>query len=211
MVTNQFKYVYQFKIVLTATKPPVWRRMQVPDNYSFKDLHVAIQNVMNWEVYAGSSYEFNVINPATGLQQAIGCSCYGLSQFMGINEPLIRIIDYFNPRNTKANYMAKHETMWNFKIEFEKILPADEFEIYPICINGKRASPPEDCGGADKYQDMLEAINESNSEKDRKTLKLYQDVFDEDFDPERFDPDNVFFTSGSGNPPLPNDFLDRLI
>ena len=182
MITNQFKYVYQFKIVLTATKPPIWRRIQVPDNYSFKDLHVAIQNVMDWEVYAGSSYEFNVINPATGSKQAIGCSCYGLSQFMEINEPLIRIIDYFNPRNTKAHHMAKHETIWNFKIEFEKIL-----------------------------QEMLEAINESNSERDRKTLKLYQDVFDEDFDPERFDPDNVFFTSGSGNPPLPDDFLDRLI
>ena len=107
--------------------------------------------------------------------------------------------------------MAKHETMWNFKIEFEKILPSDEFEIYPICIKGKRASLPEDCGGVDKYQEMLEAINKSNSERDRKTLKLYQDVFDEDFDPERFNPDNVFFTSGSGNPPLPNDFIDRLI
>lgn len=204
MFRNQFKNVYQFKIVLIATKPSIWRRIQVPDNYSFKDLHIAIQDVMDWEVYAGSSYEFKLINPATKLEQTIGSSCYGLFQFAGINEPIKRIIDYFNPHNTKAIYMSQNESMWNFKIEFEKKLSADKFEIYPICIKGKRASPPEDCGGVDKYQKMLEAISKSNSEKDKKTLKHYQDSFGENFDPESFDPDNIFFTSGSGNHPLSN-------
>ena len=211
MFTNQFKQVYQFKIVLKGTKPPIWRRIQVPDNYSFEDLHVAIQNVMDWEVYAGSSYEFQVINPSTGLQEAIGCSCLGFSRFAGMDEPVIRIADYFSQRKTKANYTSKHETKWTFIIEFEKVLSADEFEIYPICVKGKRASPPEDCGGVDKYKEMLETINKSESGREGKTLKPYQDVFEDDFDPEYFDPDNVFFTSGSGNPPLPDDLPDRLM
>ncbi len=45
MFVNQFKRVYQFKVVLKGTKPPIWRRIQVPGNYSFENLHVAIQNV----------------------------------------------------------------------------------------------------------------------------------------------------------------------
>ena len=49
MLSNQFRHVYQFRIVLKDTKPPIWRRIQVPDNYSFKDLHVVIQNLMDWE------------------------------------------------------------------------------------------------------------------------------------------------------------------
>jgi hypothetical protein len=145
------------------------------------------------------------------LAEAIGCSCLGFSRFAGLNEPVIRIADYFSPRNTKASYASKHETRWTFTIEFEKALSADEFEIYPICIKGKRASPPEDCGGVDKYQEMLENINETNSGREGTALKLYQDVFEDDFDPEYFDPDNVFFTSGSGNPPLPDDLPDRLM
>ncbi len=211
MFANQFKRVYQFRIVLKGTKPPIWRRIQVPDNYSFENLHVTIQNVMDWEVYAGSSYEFQVINPSTGLIEMIGCSCYGFSRFAGINEPVIRIADYFSPRNTKASYTSKHETRWTFKIELEKVLSADKFEIYPICVKGKRASPPEDCGGVDKYQEMLETINESNTGRDGKALKLYQNFFEDDFDPEYFDPDNVFFTAGSGNPPLPDDLPDKLM
>ena len=58
---------------------------------------------------------------------------------------------------------------------------------------------------------MLETINESNSGKDGKALNLYQNFIEDDFDPEYFDPDDVFFTSGSGNPPLPDDLPDRLM
>ena len=120
MFANQFRRVYQFRIVLKGTKPPIWRRIQVPDNYSFENLHVAVQNVLDWEVYAGSSYEFQVINPSTRLKETIGCSCFGFSRFAGIDEPVIRIADYFSPRNTKASYTSKHETRWTFKMIYSK-------------------------------------------------------------------------------------------
>ncbi|MCP4042729.1 MAG: plasmid pRiA4b ORF-3 family protein [Gammaproteobacteria bacterium] len=210
MYVNQFKRVYQFRIDLKGTKPPIWRRIQVPDNYSFEDLHITIQNAMDWEVYAGSSFEFQVIDPATGLIETIGCSCFGFSRFAGIYEPVIRIADYFSLRNTKAGYTSKHETRWTFTIEFEKELSADEFEIYPICVKGKGASPPEDCGGVDKYQEMLATMNESNSGRDGKAMKLYRDFFEDDFDPAYFDPDDLFFTAGTGNPPLPDGLMKIL-
>jgi hypothetical protein len=40
--------IYQFKIELTGITPLIWRRIQVPENYSFWDLHVAIQDAMGW-------------------------------------------------------------------------------------------------------------------------------------------------------------------
>lgn len=85
MLSNQFRHVYQFRIVLKDTKPPIWRRIQVPDNYSFKDLHVAIQNLMDWEVYAGSSYEFRIARPSAGMVETIACACFGFSQYAGIH------------------------------------------------------------------------------------------------------------------------------
>lgn len=41
-------YVHQFLVVLTGTDPLVWRRIQVPAEYSFWDLHLgSIANNVN--------------------------------------------------------------------------------------------------------------------------------------------------------------------
>jgi hypothetical protein len=52
--------VHQFLIVLSGTDPLVWRRIQVPETYSFWDLHVAIQDAMGWLDY--HLHEFRVLN-----------------------------------------------------------------------------------------------------------------------------------------------------
>jgi hypothetical protein len=40
--------VYQFKIALKGITPQIWRRIRVPETYTFWDLNVAIQSVMDW-------------------------------------------------------------------------------------------------------------------------------------------------------------------
>jgi hypothetical protein len=58
---------------------------------------------------------------------------------------------------------------WDHHIVLEKLLEADPDGRYPICVAGARACPPEDCGGPWGYARL-----------DRR-----------DFDPERFDLDDV--------------------
>jgi hypothetical protein len=36
---------------------------------------------------------------------------------------------------------------WRHLIRVEAILPSEADQRYPVCISGKRAAPPEDCGG----------------------------------------------------------------
>ncbi|MFO8032764.1 MAG: plasmid pRiA4b ORF-3 family protein, partial [Desulfohalobiaceae bacterium] len=43
--------IYQFYIRLQEIEPPIWRRIQVPDTYTFWGLHVAIQDAMGWLDY----------------------------------------------------------------------------------------------------------------------------------------------------------------
>jgi hypothetical protein len=43
-----YKRVFQFKVTLLDTKPEVWRRILVPETYTFYDLHIAIQDAMGW-------------------------------------------------------------------------------------------------------------------------------------------------------------------
>lgn len=41
-------HVLRIKVTLLGVKPPVWRRILVPCDYTFWDLHVAIQDAMGW-------------------------------------------------------------------------------------------------------------------------------------------------------------------
>jgi len=45
-VKKRYKLIYQFKIMLLDITPLIWRRIQVPDIYTFWDLHVGIQDAM---------------------------------------------------------------------------------------------------------------------------------------------------------------------
>ena len=56
------KFVHQFLVVLSGTDPLVWRRIQVPEKYSFWDLHVAIQDAMGWLDY--HLHEFRLLDAA---------------------------------------------------------------------------------------------------------------------------------------------------
>jgi len=67
---KKFDKVYQFKIELQEIKPPIWRRIQVPETYTFWDLHVAIQDSMGWT--DSHLHEFVIKNPKTRRKINIG-------------------------------------------------------------------------------------------------------------------------------------------
>ena len=67
---KKYNQVYQFKITLKGIKPPIWRRIQVPETYTFWELHLAIQNAMSW--IDRHLHEFELVNHETGLKQFIG-------------------------------------------------------------------------------------------------------------------------------------------
>ena len=58
MSKNKKYLVYQFKITLYEIDPPIWRRIQVPEQYSFWDFHVAIQDSMGWLDYHLHAFRF---------------------------------------------------------------------------------------------------------------------------------------------------------
>ncbi|MEI6640189.1 MAG: plasmid pRiA4b ORF-3 family protein [Chlorobium sp.] len=42
------KTIYQLKVTLMGSKPPIWRRILVPDTITLGKLHIVMQAVMGW-------------------------------------------------------------------------------------------------------------------------------------------------------------------
>lgn len=150
-----FKRVYQFKISLQGLRPAIWRRIQVPANYTFWDLHVAIQDAMGWLDY--HLHTFQILNLTSGQVEEIGIP--DEDEELEIIPGWERSIsDYFSAEHSKAEYEYDFGDQWEHEIVFEGVFPREKNRRYPQCVAGERACPPEDCGGIDGYQDLLEAI-----------------------------------------------------
>ena len=50
--------IYQLKVTLLGTSPPIWRRLLVPANITLAQLHDVLQTAMGWE--DGHMHEFSV-------------------------------------------------------------------------------------------------------------------------------------------------------
>ena len=183
----KYNHVYQFKITLGGSKPPIWRRIQVPETYTFWDIHVAIQDAMGWLGY--HLHEFEVVNPSTGLKQTIGTpdDDSGSSVLLDRRQ---KIADYFSMANESAYYVYDFGDAWEHEILLEKILPREKGVEYPICIKGKRACPPEDSGGIWGYGELLEIIKDPQHEEYEEMLEW---LGGDDFDPKYFDVNAVNF------------------
>ena len=76
---------------------------------------------------------------------------------------------------------------WEHELLLEKMLPKDMETRYPICLAGKRACPPEDCGGIWGYSDFLAAIRDPTHPEHDEMLEWVGG----EFDPDAFDADEV--------------------
>ena len=180
--------VFQFKITLRDVHPPIWRRIQVPKNNSFWDLHVAIQDSMGWKDY--HLHEFEIHNPRTRTKDTIGIP----DEDNAADEDFlpgweITIADYFSHENLKAIYTYDFGDGWQHSVLLEEIHPYESGVEYPRCIAGKRACPPEDCGGPYGYDLFLEAIRDTENEDHDHALEWIGGSFD----PEHFDSQEVTF------------------
>lgn len=187
MASRKFDHVFQFKITLLDISPPVWRTIQVPHTYSFWDLHVAIQDVMGW--VDEHLHVFKLRYPGTTEKVEIGIpdfKGFGGNTLAGWEIPLAQ---FFTLLNRKAIYTYDFGDDWHHRITLQKILPREKNVIYPVCVSGRRACPPEDCGGPWGYQDFLEAITNPKHEEHESMLEW----FGGPFDPERFDKQEVIF------------------
>ncbi len=174
------KTVYQLKVTLDDSKPPIWRRILVLDNITLADLHEIIQRAMGW-----GNYHLHMFT--------IGGQVFGdpdddeTGEIGTMNEKRHRLNQLGLHEKAKFSYEYDFGDSWEHTILLEKILPAEKGVHYPACIKGKRACPPEDVGGVWGYDDFLEAIANPNHPERKEMLEW----IGSDFDPEEFDLDEV--------------------
>lgn len=172
--------IYQLKISLQGAKPPIWRRIQVPDTFLLADLHEIIQLTMGW--FDSHLHQFRIANTSYGPELDDDWSMETVA-----NEEKYSLHDLAKNISPHFSYTYDFGDNWEHRITVEKTLPITEGKPYPVLLKGKRACPPEDCGGIWGYLEFLEAYNDPEHEEH----DSMQEWAGPDFAPERFDQDEI--------------------
>jgi len=182
--------VYRLKVSLVGTRPPIWRRLQISGAMTLKQLHLAIQAVMGWQNY--HLYMFRI----DGLE-------YGQPdpELPCVNAGSVTVRQALPTQTVRCTYEYDFGDGWEHKISVEAIAP-DAPVGRPVCLDGRRAGPPEDCGGVPGYERVLEALADPKDPEHDEMVKWTGG----DFDPERFDVEEANRRLGSERslkPPRP--------
>lgn len=174
------KKIYKLKITLLDIRPPVWRRILVPHDIRLDKLHRVLQVVMGRS--DSHLHEFTIDGVSYG-----NASIETDMDEDVEDETRFKLHKVVPREKGKFHYLYDFGDSWEHEILVEKILPIEKGTRYPVCLTGKRACPPEDCGGAPGYENLLEILKDPSHPE-------HEDMFDwlpGDFDSEKFDIESV--------------------
>jgi hypothetical protein len=174
MSTSLPKSIYQIKVTLNKSKPLIWRRVLTPDSITLHELHTILQIVMGWT--NSHLHQFIIDGDYYGDPED---DEYGEME----NEKRYRLNQFVERKGFKFIYEYDFGDSWEHTVYIEHILPSQKGAQYPVCLEGKRACPPEDIGGVEGYDDLLKIFSNSRHPEHNDMLE----EFGEDFDPEFFD------------------------
>ena len=146
--------VFQLKIRLKGVRPPIWRRLLLSDRTRLAELHAIIQIAMGW----------SNLHPHQFWQKG-GTESVADHQVIE-NERRVTLAVLDLGENDCVLYEYDFGDGWEHEVRVEKVLSAGDLMALhrlspgdlPICVAGRRACPPESCGGPESYARMLQAL-----------------------------------------------------
>ena len=175
--------VFQLKATLVGTKPPVWRRVLVEESASLLELHDVLQAAFGW--YDCHLHDFEIDGVRYGTDDGEGWGPPPKSERHARLGAVAR-------QGVAIKYVYDFGDDWVHRVVVEKVSQADPDVSYPRCTGGKRACPPEDCGGVWGYEEFLAAISDPDHPEHESTLEWAGGAFN----PEAFDPASVAVAPG---------------
>lgn len=164
----------QLRISLEGVEPAIWRRLIVPSRFTLAQLHEIFQIAMGW-----SDAHLHAFS--------IGAHQYGTPDDDSPDDELDE--EEFTLRAAigdehRFGYEYDFGDGWQHQVVVEEeVITTPQELTSAVCLDGRRSCPPEDCGGAHRYVDLLQVISDPGHQEYDTTIEWVGN----DFDPERFE------------------------
>jgi hypothetical protein len=148
--------VWRLKVELLGVAPTVWRRFDTYADVKLTQLHHFIQGAMGWELAHLFSYQGRGHGSQISNELRLCDACR-------VGDALTYTYDFGDD--------------WQHLVRVEKMM-AKPTGTYPRLVAGKRACPPEDCGGPWGYADMIRVLAGHRNARRRELVEWLGRPFD---------------------------------
>jgi len=143
--------IHQLKITLRSVRPPVWRRIAVRSDTNLVELAAILEAAMGWlgghlHAFEGTQARYAMPDPEWPDDD--------------LDEREYRVSDVLPDVGSKLRWDYDFGDGWEHDVVVEEIGSGQPAIDLPICLAGRRACPPEDCGGPMGYEDLLVALSD---------------------------------------------------
>ncbi|MGT6158804.1 plasmid pRiA4b ORF-3 family protein [Escherichia coli] len=148
--------MYQLKITIRDSKPPIWRRVLVPEQIPFSELHAVIQLAFGW-----NDEHLYMFEKGRKGDPGSEYRVWGEDESMG-NAAITPLWAALQNDGDKLVYTYDFGDWWDCVIVLEK--QTHDTSNQPIsCLRGKGTTPAENSDGLHGYNELLLQARESDN------------------------------------------------
>jgi hypothetical protein len=141
--------VYQIHVWIRQISPMIWRRLLIRADNTLANLHDILQTAFGWSDF--HLHRFRIHGRDYGVNRVGGLS---FSREAGS----VRLADFRFRPNEWFLYEYDFGDGWQHQVRVERRLSLEPRRTYPVCVGGRRAAPPEDCGGPRAFLERRDAV-----------------------------------------------------
>ena len=165
------------RVSLNDVQPEIWRVIEVVADDTLGDLHDILISAMGWEESHLHSF---MVGDATY------STVYDSLETIGDDEEDITVRDALPEVGSTMTWLYDWGDGWKHTITVEDTGVVQPGVTYPVLYDGARACPPEDCGGAFIYMEILRMLNDPTYRPEVVDRDEIMNWLDPDFDPDVF-------------------------
>lgn len=166
---RQTPAVYRVRVDLDGARPPIWRRLHLRSDVTLDVVHDVLQTAFGWLDYHLHRFSLGGGPFDADTDQFLCPFDVQEGEDDGTPAKDVRLDETLQVVDDVLHYAYDYGDGWELTLRLEEVLPLEADTPTAVCVDGRRAAPPEDCGGIRDAAGLAQVLD----------------------DPAHFDPDEV--------------------
>lgn len=152
--------LYRVRIDLDNARPPIWRRLEIRSDLTLDLVHRVIQGSFDWLDY--HLHRFALGGSPFDRHSELFLCPFDVDEGEEEGTPLtdVRLDETLHAPGDTLRYIYDYGDSWKLTLCLEAVLPLPDDAPVVRCIDGRRAAPPEDCGGYIDEDDLATVVDD---------------------------------------------------